>query len=250
MKKPIPLLAIATLVSPSLQAATIAYDFEDVLKIVDGTYGTTNDSYTGPDVDTAAGVGAGAFSVADGTRNQGTIGNQNGTAGANIGGSVRAGISAIGTGGATVFAQSMSFSLDIMAGANADLSSISFVHGYFNNANGNGNTTDITWYLRVTEGANTYSYDSSASAWTHNGGTNYQDNPGSPFTVTLDPALSNLSDTTVDFTWTFSGQRGHNLNNQSNWLDDVELTLTSVPEPSSTALIGLAGACLLLRRRR
>lgn len=225
-------------------AAIITYDFDDAAKITDGLYGTANDSYSGADLNEFVGVTASAFALDDGTRNQGTIGVP-GTTATGVG---SAGISATGSDAATNFAQSMSFSLNIADGANVDFKAISFTHGYFNNATRGATTTDITWNLRVTEGANTYSY--SSVAWTHDGTTNYQLNPNSPSALALDAGLSGLSDTIVNFTWTFSGQRGHNLNVQSNWLDDI--TISSVPEPSSYALLAgcLGLVSVMLRRRR
>ncbi|WP_372798265.1 glycosyl hydrolase, partial [Pontiella sp.] len=85
---------------------TIVYNFEDAGKITDGTYGTASDSYTGADSNTLAGVTASAFSLTD-LRNQGTIGDENGSAGGTIGGSTRAGTSAAGAD--ATGAQTMSF---------------------------------------------------------------------------------------------------------------------------------------------
>jgi hypothetical protein len=226
----------------------IEYNFSDADKIVDGgAYKEdntgVNDYYTGADLNTAVGVTAGEFYVNDGLRNQGTIGDETGATGVG-----RAGISANGADAAGL--QTMSFSLDIAAGADVDLTSINFTHGYYSvSTAAQGGTTDVTWYLTVTEGVNTYNYNS--DGWKHDGGVNYQVNPDSPSVVgalALDSGLANLSDTTVDFVWTFSGQRGHNLDTQSNWIDDVSLTV--IPEPATLGMVAVFGGGILFIRRR
>ncbi|MDF7802065.1 Ig-like domain-containing protein, partial [Pontiellaceae bacterium B1224] len=130
---------------------TIVYNFEDAAKITDGTYGTASDSYTGADSNTLAGVTASAFSLTD-LRNQGTIGDENGTAGATIGGSTRAGTSAAGAD--ATGAQTMSFSVDIPANVIVDLPQISFQYGHHTI----NDDSSLMWYLKVIEGTTTNEY--------------------------------------------------------------------------------------------
>ena len=69
---------------------------------------------------------------------------------------------------------------------------------------------------------------------------------GTPFSWTIDASIDFLA----------GGTEGQQLNIQlqgtvaSSFLDDVSLSVDTVPEPTTTALLGLGGLALILRRRK
>ncbi|MDF7825998.1 glycosyl hydrolase, partial [Pontiellaceae bacterium B12227] len=199
---------------------TIVYNFEDAGKIVDGTYETASDSYTGADSNTLAGVTASAFTLTD-SRNQGTIGGRSattGVTGGTIGGSTRAGLSANAADANSLHA--MSFSVDIPANVIVDLPQVSFQYGHYTV----NDDSSLMWYLKVIEGTTTNEY-SRGSVW-NDATAGYENDPEGVATVAL-TGMTDLTDTTVTFIWGFSGQRGNHIYNQSNWMDDIVLSGTS-----------------------
>jgi hypothetical protein len=51
-------------------------------------------------------------------------------------------------------------------------------------------------------------------------------------------------------TLTFSVDASFNTNKEVMWFDNLTITGTAVPEPTTTALLGLGGLALILRRRK
>ncbi|MDF7798639.1 hypothetical protein P4C99_04145, partial [Pontiellaceae bacterium B1224] len=102
--------------------------------------------------------------------------------------------------------------------------------------------SSLMWYLKVIEGTTTNEY-SRGSVW-NDTTAGYENDPEGVATVTL-TGLTELTDTTVTFIWGFSGQRGHNLENQSNWMDDIVLSGTSSAiEPVVSAILSAGSLSL------
>ncbi|NWK54989.1 PEP-CTERM sorting domain-containing protein [Verrucomicrobiaceae bacterium N1E253] len=90
---------------------------------------------------------------------------------------------------------------------------------------------------------------------TSNGTDDAQDRSGnrSPneSIIFSDPAYQGLTDTTITFTWHAGGTAGNPGTSDSDFANVViHGDVSSVPEPSSVALLGLGGLALLLRRRK
>ena len=67
--------------------------------------------------------------------------------------------------------------------------------------------------------------------------------------LALAGSFSGLNNTSVTFTLTNTAGGNNNTNTWGTWIDNVTLSGTVIPEPS-TALLGAFGSLLLLRRRR
>lgn len=98
--------------------------------------------------------------------------------------------------------------------------------------------------------------------------TAFNNAAGVTFAVTANPAAAKPTEGIAYNTWTFTwdiaegsaviGETAHlgaliqNMNNNSALIDNGSITYTAaaVPEPSSTALLGLGGLALIMRRRK
>jgi hypothetical protein len=136
----------------------------------------------------------------------------------------------------------MSFTVTIDASTTIDLTGVTWENGM----DTNGATMTPLWSLAITGEAGTATPAS---------GTNANITASGFYGENKAAALSNLTgltDTTVTFTWDMTQeQRANSVNIIANTMDDVVLTGTVVPEPSSAALLlGLVGLGFLARRRR
>lgn len=138
----------------------------------------------------------------------------------------------------------MSFTVTIPADVIVNFSELSFIDG-IDSGTGSNNTFS-QWDLSISIGSGS-----------PNSGTEFVAGTGfsqSANTVTLS-GLTGLSGTDVTFTWAvnygvtsdFSGSGNNNVRHA--FLDDVTLTGSVIPEPT-TALLGSLGMLALLRRRR
>lgn len=142
---------------------------------------------------------------------------------------------------------SFSFTIDIPSSVTIDITTIDFAFDYESN-NGSGLEYYAGWDLSLSQGT---PLDSSGSVGPYfPGNTEIQ----RPYTVPIS-GLASLSDTSVTFT--FSADNGvnpdfssGNANDRRTIFDDITLTASVVPEPSTAGLFGLAGLGLCLRRRR
>jgi hypothetical protein len=80
--------------------------------------------------------------------------------------------------------------------------------------------------------------------------TTFTDNNGTSVNLSGITALQGLTDETVEFRFLLGDSSGSS--SRIHVLDDIVLNgdVTVVPEPSTTALIGLGGIALILRRRK
>jgi len=233
-------LAIAfagSLLSGVSSAATIAYNFETPGNEQD--VNTTTADYTDADTNTfgdgVTGVTVGNFTITD-ARTQANFSTRASSEWANV--------SASGVGNSMTLTPSMSFTVSIDDTVEVDLTNLAFDYGYFSSA---GSNTTIDWNLTLSTGS---SSSSSGGDYTHNGVANFQQF-GSGNALILS-GLTGLTDTTVTFTWLFDSSKSNNIGVQSHFLDNIALTgtVTPVPEPSTTAILGLGGLALLFRRRK
>ena len=123
-----------------------------------------------------------------------------------------------------------------------DLSSISFLYGVIHHKS----DIDGTYTLTSSLGGGTISTHTLDAV----GGSLVSDT----YTPTLGASFQNLTNTDVTFTWALSNNLGSNYTGDARGhvMDNIKLigTVSPVPEPSSTALIGLGGLALILRRRK
>lgn len=124
-----------------------------------------------------------------------------------------------------------------------DLSSLSFLYGVYSTANPLNTSYTLTSSLG---GIDTNSTNSLTSIKNNLVSDTY--------TSTLGAPLKGLTDTEVTFTWAFanSGLSSTTNADRGHAMDNIVLngTVSAVPEPSSTALLGLGGLALILRRRK
>ena len=199
----------------SAQAATIAYNFDGA-----NASATTNDFGSGVTADDVvlANTGEGKMTLAEDRAHR------------------KLRDPSIGT---------LAITVNIPNGVVVDLTALDFIDGA--DSGTGGNDTFSQWDLAVSTG--------SASP---NSGTDFVAGTGfssSPNSVTLS-GLTGLTNTSVTFTWTvnygvtsdFSG--GGNHSSRHAFLDDIVITGSVVPEPTTTALLGLGGLALILRRRK
>lgn len=212
----------------TVNASTIIFNFEDAGKI-SGTGAAQ--VYTGPDSnDFGLGITTSAFTMTD-----------EGASGAIL---TDGDIYASGDGGKAHVAtrepnNSMSFSIMIPSTATVNLTSLSFDDGF--NQTFNPGSTDPTWVLTISTGSAT---PTSGGLATVSGTTFAEANESLALSD-----LTGLTDTTVTFTWTYDSNRNNSLA-LAHTIDNITLTGTAVPEPSSAALLGLGGLALILRRRK
>ena len=125
-----------------------------------------------------------------------------------------------------------------------DLSTLAFDYGYVNPVAPN----DVTpfWNLSLTSGSADALSGGVGTVAT--GDTSFH---ASPESLNLS-GLTNLTDTSVTFTYSFTTTEGRNNNsfNRIHTMDNIVLSGAVVPEPSSAALLGLGGLALLMRRRK
>ena len=148
----------------------------------------------------------------------------------------------------------LAMTVNIPNGVIVDLTSLDFVEGLDDPIN--ANTTYSQWDLTFTSGGSG-SPDSISR-------TRLQSEPNvvsSSHNVTLS-GLTGLTDTSVTFTWTGyyatspgDPPTGGNHSQRHAFLDDIVITGSvvppaAIPEPSTTALLGLGGLALVLRRRK
>ena len=68
--------------------------------------------------------------------------------------------------------------------------------------------------------------------------------------LALAGSFSGLNNTSVTFTLSNAAGGNNSTDTWGTWIDNVVLTGEAVPEPSTTALLGLGGLALILRRRK
>ena len=217
--------------SAAASAATIVYTFENAANEQD--INTTTADYTAPDSnDFGSGVTVGNFTITD-FRPQADFRTH--------ASSEWAAASAAGT---TSGFPTISFTVFIDDTVMVDLTNLAFDYGYLSTATSN---TTINWSLSLSQGTPSAT---SGGGYTHDGGANFQQfGEGNALTLA---DLSDLTDTSVTFTWALTSSKSNNIGNQGHRLDNITLTgtVTPVPEPSSFALLGLGGLALILRRRK
>lgn len=138
----------------------------------------------------------------------------------------------------------MSFTISIPSDVTIDLTELSFIDGI--DSGTGANDTYSGWDLTVSTGS-----ASPDSGTEFVAGTGYSESEN---TVTLS-GLTGLTDTSVTFDFlvnyaTDPEFTGGNNNNRHAFLDDVTLTSTVIPEPSTVILAGLGLLGAVLRQRR
>ena len=130
------------------------------------------------------------------------------------------------------------FTVTIPAGVFVDFTNLSFNYG-----NVGPDTSPASFTVTSTVAGGTYSPQ---NTWTHAAGIF----SGTANMTLAGNFLSDLTNRTVTFTFSDTAG-GNNLNTTMyTFIDNVTLTGTIVPEPSSAALLGVVGMLCLLRRRR
>ncbi len=229
-------LFISLITAGAASAATIGYTFQTSGNITNA--GGVNEAYSAPDTnDFGAGITVSSFTMADRDATEYSRFTS-------IGGGATNTQAALGHGGAALIA---SFTVTIDNTVTVDLTNIKFDTSLFWGNSGNANVVE---QFSTVLGANPATNVTNAN-WTHNGGTNYQENPANNQSINL-TGLTGLTDTTVTFRWSFSSDRSNTFATIASGLDDINLTgtIAAVPEPSTFALLGLGVAGLLIRRRR
>jgi hypothetical protein len=140
---------------------------------------------------------------------------------------------------------SMEFTITIDDTVTIDLTQLDFTWGFLNDTAPNGITPD--YVLTFSQGSGT---NASGALPTFNS----VDEQSTVVSSTLS-GLTGLSDTSVTFTWTFGSAEFRNYGlsdpsgtNRAHFLDDI--TLTGVPEPSTTALLAVGLLAMLGFRRQ
>lgn len=137
----------------------------------------------------------------------------------------------------------MSVTISVDDTHSLDLSSISFLYGVYHFKS----NLDASYTLTSSLGGIDTNSTNALSAI---GNTLVSDT----YTSTLGASLQNLTDTDVTFTWAFANDAGASvaIADRGHVMDNIVLngTISAVPEPSSTALLGLGGLALILRRRK
>lgn len=136
----------------------------------------------------------------------------------------------------------MSFTVTIDAATTVDLSNLAWDNGM----DTNGATMTPLWSLAIDNGgsatpASGFNADITAAGF-------FEENKATALS-----SLTGLNDTTVTFTFDLTQEERQNSVTQiAHTMDNVVLTgsVSAVPEPSSTALLGLGGLALILRRRK
>ena len=102
-------------------------------------------------------------------------------------------------------------------------------------------TTEIFWHNQAVDGPNPYAWNGSQPFGT----TDWQDQASNQysFTFNADDFLGGAEGQAIYLELDSLGQRGV-------YFDNVLLTVGVVPEPTTTALLGLGGLALILRRRK
>ncbi|MFC5050440.1 PEP-CTERM sorting domain-containing protein [Rubritalea spongiae] len=139
--------------------------------------------------------------------------------------------------GFTTAGQSVDLSFDLSTSASYTLDSISFQH----RANNSTNAFD-SHNLSVSDGVTTLNLIINELTNPLNQWNEYSASLQGTAFETLDAG------TTLTFTIRLAGKSSNGAGNSFSGIDDI--TVTKVPEPSSTALLGLGGLALVLRRRR
>jgi hypothetical protein len=134
-------------------------------------------------------------------------------------------------------------------GVTIDLTTLGFDFDHRSN-NGSGSVLRQDWTLSISTGSGTPTTNSNAAIAAGIGAISTPEN------ITLS-GLTGLTNETVTFTIAFdSGVNGEltggNAVNRRTVIDNIVLTgaIAAVPEPSTTALLGLGGLALILRRRK
>ncbi len=195
----------------SINAATIAYDFDDADGVVD------SNNFTDVSAEDWIITSAGGTAFQNGRAEGGQRDTSNGP----------------GT---------QSFTIVIGAAVTADFTSLSFERGF--NETIHPNTNDPAWVLTMSTG----SADVMSGVLPTVVAIGYT----SSFENLTLSGLTGLTDTTVTFTFDFTDPAKSNSLARADTMDNVVLTGTfaAVPEPSSTALLGLGGLALIMRRRK
>ncbi|WP_435893617.1 PEP-CTERM sorting domain-containing protein [Oceaniferula spumae] len=139
---------------------------------------------------------------------------------------------------------SASITVTIDNTVSVDLSTLAFTYGFDNNTGNNALTPQYS--LSFSQGSGT---NASGSLPTSTSASYIE---STAVTSTLS-GLTGLTNTAVTFTWTFDSAEDRNNDlDRRHFMDDITLTgtVTAIPEPSSSALLGLGMTALLLRRRR
>ncbi|MFC5051825.1 PEP-CTERM sorting domain-containing protein [Rubritalea spongiae] len=210
----------------STQAATIAYTFENAGNI---SGAGVDQVYTAPDVNE---FGAG-ITFSDFTMTEESAAHVSRIADIGPGS-----VSAAGVDRANPL--SFEFTVTILSSASVTFDQVSFDTLY---RSSNNITGDVNWTFETVVGSDPAANVKSGTMSLVGQSTKVE-NSG---LIDLS-GLDNLSDTTVTFRWTLDGAWSNTWNNKRMGMDNI--TISSVPEPSSTALLGLGGIAMILRRRR